>query len=67
MVTDPSKRWITYPLPPSPSFLCACRTPFGREYEVTACTKFNTHKAEDVDNYFMMITGDPKEVVPSLS
>ena len=43
------------------------RTPFGREYELTACTKFNTHKAEDVDNYFMIITGDPREVAPSLS
>ena len=65
MVTNSSRHWITYP--PSPSFLCTCRTPFGREYEVTACTKFNTHKAEDVDNYFMMITGDPREVAPSLS
>ena len=43
------------------------RTPFGREYEVTACTRFNTHKAEDVDNYFMIVTGDPREVAPSLS
>ena len=46
---------------------CTSRTPFGREYEVTACTKFNTHKAEDVNNYFMIVTGDPREVAPSLS
>ena len=42
------------------------RTPFGREYEVTACTKFNTHKAEDVNNHFMLITGDPQELAAVL-
>lgn len=29
-------------------------TPFGREYEVTACTKLNTHKVEDTHNHFMI-------------
>lgn len=34
------------------------RTPFGREYEATGCTKFTVHKAEDVHNHFMIVTGD---------
>lgn len=42
------------------------RTPFGREFEVTACTKYNTHKAEDLHNHFMLVTGDPQELAASL-
>ena len=28
------------------------------EYEATAGTKFTLHKAEDVQNHFMVVTGD---------
>eukprot|EP00731_Ephydatia_muelleri_P016538 Em0009g962a len=34
------------------------RTPYGREYELTACTKYDIHKAEDPINHFMIVTGD---------
>lgn len=33
------------------------RTPFGHEYEATAFTKYNIHKAEDILNHFMVVTG----------
>lgn len=40
------------------------RTPFGREFEATACSKFNLHKVEMEHNHFMVVTGnylDPKK------
>jgi hypothetical protein len=43
------------------------KTPFGRELEVTGHTHFNTHKAEDVHNHFMVVTGSLEDAVASLS
>jgi len=46
--------------------LCAKnRTPFGREYEVTATTKLNSHKAEELANHFVVVMGNPTEVADS--
>ena len=42
-----------------------CRTPFGREYEVTANTKLNPHKAEELNNHFVVVMGSPAEVADS--
>ena len=42
------------------------KTPFGREHEVTACTKYNTHKAEDEHNHFIISTVDPQDIVAAL-
>ena len=39
------------------------RTPFGLEYEATACTKYNQHKFEDVHNQFMILVGDPEQIL----
>lgn len=39
------------------------RTPFGREYEVTACSKFDSHNAEDPQNHFMVVAGNPEAVL----
>ncbi|XP_003386638.1 PREDICTED: cilia- and flagella-associated protein 161-like [Amphimedon queenslandica] len=36
------------------------KTPYGLEYEITACTKFNKHKVEDTNNQFMIVTGEEK-------
>lgn len=41
------------------------RTPFGREYEVTANTKLNPHKAEELCNHFVVVMGGPAEVADS--
>lgn len=43
-----------------------CRTPYGREYEVTACTKYDIHKAEDPMNHFMVVTGDLEKMPVAL-
>jgi hypothetical protein len=43
------------------------KTPFGRELEVTGHTHLNTHKAEDVHNHFMVVTGSLEDAVASLS
>ena len=45
--------------------LCV-RTPFGREYEVTAKTKYNVHKVEDVHNHFMIVSGNMEEEISKL-
>jgi hypothetical protein len=36
------------------------KTPFGLEYEVTACTKYNQHKMEETNNHFMIKVGNDK-------
>jgi len=38
------------------------RTPFGREYEVTATTKLDSHKAEEPANHFALVMGNPAEI-----
>jgi len=43
-------------------YILLCRTPFGREYEVTANTKLNPHKAEEQCNHFVAVMGSPAEV-----
>lgn len=45
--------------------IVSCRTPFGREYEVTANTKLNPHKAEELNNHFVVVMGSPAEVADS--
>ena len=37
-------------------FTFISRTAFGREFEVTSCTKWNEHKFEDHHNHFMVVT-----------
>lgn len=43
------------------------KTPFGREFETTACTKFNTHKVEDLHNHFVIATESPQDLVASVT
>ena len=49
------------------AFICSHRTAFGREMEVTGQTHFNTHKVEDLQNHFMVVTGSLEDTVASLS
>lgn len=39
--------------------LCPCRTTYGKEYEVTAHTFLDSHKAEQDENHWIMCTSDP--------
>ncbi|XP_026870922.2 cilia- and flagella-associated protein 161 isoform X1 [Electrophorus electricus] len=41
-------------------------TPFGKEYEVTAHTFLDSHKAEQKSNHWMFITADPNEQEQSI-
>lgn len=36
-----------------------CRTTYGKEYEVTAHTFLDSHKAEQDENHWIMCTSDP--------
>lgn len=38
--------------------LCPCRTPYGKEYEVTAHTFLDSHKAEQDGNHWIVCTSD---------
>ena len=38
------------------------RTPFGIECEVVADTKLNPHKAEDLQNHFTVVMGNPAHI-----
>ncbi|XP_070541961.1 cilia- and flagella-associated protein 161-like [Ptychodera flava] len=37
------------------------RTPFGREYEVTAHTNLDSHRAEEDSNHWVFVTGTPSD------
>ncbi|CAK8676896.1 cilia- and flagella-associated protein 161-like isoform X1 [Clavelina lepadiformis] len=37
------------------------RTPFGREYEVSAHTVLDSHKAEKDNNHWVLVTGNPSD------
>lgn len=39
--------------------LCPCRTTYGKEFEVTAHTFLDSHKAEQDENHWIMCTSDP--------
>lgn len=38
----------------------ACRTYFGKEAEVAAHTHLDSHRAEKPKNYWMLVTGNPR-------
>uniref|UniRef100_A0A4W5JUC2 Uncharacterized protein n=1 Tax=Hucho hucho TaxID=62062 RepID=A0A4W5JUC2_9TELE len=38
---------------------CLFRTPYGKEYEVTAHTFLDSHKAERDINHWLLLTADP--------
>lgn len=38
--------------------LCPCRTTYGKEYEVTAHTFLDSHKAEQDENHWIVCTSD---------
>ena len=38
------------------------RTPFGIECEVVAATKLDPHKAEDLQNHFTVVMGNPAHI-----
>ena len=44
-------------------FISIFRTSFALDYEVTACTKYNQHKFEDFRNQFMILVGDPEQIL----
>lgn len=46
--------------------LISYRTPYGREFEITGCTKFNKFKAEDIHNHFIVVTGNMEELLSKL-
>lgn len=39
--------------------LCPYRTTYGKEYEVTAHTFLDSHKAEQDENHWIVCTSDP--------
>lgn len=40
-------------------FVCVFRTPFGKEYELTAHTFLDSHKAERDNNHWLFFTAHP--------
>lgn len=38
---------------------CLYRTPFGKEYELTAHTFLDSHKAEQDNNHWLLVTANP--------
>ena len=43
------------------------RSAFGKEYEVSGCTKLDTHKAEEDVNHWMMLMSVPGDHTMSVT
>lgn len=46
--------------------VCVYRTPFGKEYELTAHTFLDSHKAEQDNNHWLFVTANPTNQNQSL-
>lgn len=47
-------------------WVCFYRTQFGKEYELTAHTFLDSHKAEQDNNHWLFVTADPTNQNQSL-